>query len=45
MQRFAELGTASVPEDQATPEALKQRLTSEIERWRPIITAAGQFAD
>jgi tripartite-type tricarboxylate transporter receptor subunit TctC len=45
VQRFAELGTAPVPEDQATPEALKQRLTSEIERWRPIITAAGQFAD
>jgi tripartite-type tricarboxylate transporter receptor subunit TctC len=45
IQRFAELGTAPVPEDQATPEALKQKLTSEIERWRPIITAAGQFAD
>jgi tripartite-type tricarboxylate transporter receptor subunit TctC len=45
MQRFAELGTAPVSEDQATPEALRQRLTGEIERWRPIITAAGQFAD
>jgi tripartite-type tricarboxylate transporter receptor subunit TctC len=43
--RFAELGTEPVAEDQATPEGLKQRLTSEIERWRPIITAAGQFAD
>ena len=45
VQRLAELGTAPVPEDQAMPEALKQKLASEIERWRPIITAAGQFAD
>ena len=45
INRLAELGTAPVPEDQATPEALKQKLSSEIERWRPIITAAGQFAD
>jgi tripartite-type tricarboxylate transporter receptor subunit TctC len=45
VNRLAELGTAPVPEDQATPEALKQKLSSEIERWRPIITAAGQFAD
>jgi tripartite-type tricarboxylate transporter receptor subunit TctC len=45
VKRLAELGTAPVPEDQATPEALKQKLSSEIERWRPIITAAGQFAD
>lgn len=43
--RFAELGTAPAAEDQATSEALKQKLSSEIERWRPIITAAGQFAD
>jgi tripartite-type tricarboxylate transporter receptor subunit TctC len=43
--RLAELGTAPVPEDQATPEALKKKLSDEIERWRPIITAAGQFAD
>jgi tripartite-type tricarboxylate transporter receptor subunit TctC len=45
VQRFAELGTAPVAEDQVSPEALKQKLSSEIERWRPIITAAGQFAD
>jgi tripartite-type tricarboxylate transporter receptor subunit TctC len=43
--RFAELGTAPVAEDQATPEALKKKLSDEIERWRPIITAAGQYAD
>lgn len=45
VQRFAELGTAPVAEDQVSPETLKQKLSSEIERWRPIITAAGQFAD
>jgi tripartite-type tricarboxylate transporter receptor subunit TctC len=45
VQRFADLGTAPVPEDQAVPDALKQKLLSEIDRWRPIITAAGQFAD
>jgi tripartite-type tricarboxylate transporter receptor subunit TctC len=45
VKRLAELGTAPVPEDQATPEALKKKLSDEIERWRPIITAAGQFAD
>jgi putative tricarboxylic transport membrane protein len=45
VQRFADLGTAPVPEDQATPDALKQKLAGEIDRWRPIITAAGQFAD
>jgi tripartite-type tricarboxylate transporter receptor subunit TctC len=45
VNRLAELGTAPVPEDQATPEALKKKLSDETARWRPIITAAGQFAD
>jgi tripartite-type tricarboxylate transporter receptor subunit TctC len=45
VKRLAELGTAPVPDDQATPDALKKKLADEIERWRPIITAAGQFAD
>ena len=45
LERFESLGTAAVPEDQATPDALSQKLVSEIERWKPIITAAGQFAD
>jgi tripartite-type tricarboxylate transporter receptor subunit TctC len=45
VNRLAELGTAPVAEDQATPEALKKKLSDEIARWRPIITAAGQFAD
>jgi tripartite-type tricarboxylate transporter receptor subunit TctC len=43
--KFAELGTAPVPADQATPQALQAKLTAEIDRWAPIITAAGEYAD
>ena len=43
--RFSELGTAPSPEADATPAALKAKLESEIARWKPIIEAAGQYAD
>jgi tripartite-type tricarboxylate transporter receptor subunit TctC len=43
--RFAELGTAPSSEADATPAALKAKLESEIARWKPVIEAAGQFAD
>jgi tripartite-type tricarboxylate transporter receptor subunit TctC len=43
--RFAELGTAPSSESDATPAALKAKLESEIARWKPIIEAAGQYAD
>ena len=43
--RFAELGTTPSPEADATPAALKAKLESEIARWKPVIEAAGQFAD
>ncbi|MEQ1952576.1 tripartite tricarboxylate transporter substrate-binding protein [Mesorhizobium yinganensis] len=43
--RFAELGTTPSPESDATPAALKAKLESEITRWKPIIEAAGQYAD
>ena len=43
--RFAELGTLPSPEADATPAALKAKLESEIARWKPIIEAAGQYAD
>jgi len=39
--RLAELGTAPVAEDQATPEALRERLESQISEWRPLIEKAG----
>jgi tripartite-type tricarboxylate transporter receptor subunit TctC len=45
IDRFAELGTAPVPQDQATPEALQKHLLAEIDRWAPIIQAAGVYAD
>ena len=43
--RFAELGTKPSSEADATPTALKAKLESEIARWKPIIEAAGQYAD
>ncbi|TIL58721.1 MAG: tripartite tricarboxylate transporter substrate binding protein BugD [Mesorhizobium sp.] len=43
--RFAELGTKPSPEADATPAALKAKLEGEIARWKPIIEAAGQYAD
>ncbi|MGH6762884.1 MAG: tripartite tricarboxylate transporter substrate-binding protein [Phyllobacterium sp.] len=43
--RFVELGTAPASDADATPAALKAKLESEIARWKPIIEAAGQFAD
>ncbi len=43
--RFAELGTKPSPESDATPAALKAKLESEITRWKPVIEAAGQYAD
>ena len=45
LARFAELGTKPATEQEATPEALKAKLESEIARWKPIIQAAGQYAD
>ncbi len=43
--RLSELGTAPSPVEDGTPAALEAKLTSEIERWRPIIEAAGVYAD
>jgi tripartite-type tricarboxylate transporter receptor subunit TctC len=43
--RFAELGTAPASEADATPEALKAKLENEVARWKPIIDAAGVYAD
>ncbi|HYI67874.1 MAG TPA: tripartite tricarboxylate transporter substrate-binding protein [Candidatus Limnocylindrales bacterium] len=44
ISRMAELGTAPVAEDLATPEALREQLESQIELWRPIIEDAGVVA-
>jgi len=45
IKRFADLGTVPSSEADATPEALKAKLTSEIARWAPVIKAAGVYAD
>jgi tripartite-type tricarboxylate transporter receptor subunit TctC len=45
IERFADLGTEPVAQDRATPEALEQHLQAEIAKWRPIIEAAGVYAD
>ncbi|MDR6661873.1 tripartite-type tricarboxylate transporter receptor subunit TctC [Tardiphaga robiniae] len=45
IKRFNDINTDPVPQDQATPQALKKQLDSEVDRWAPIIKASGQFAD
>ena len=42
--RLAELGTAPVAEDRATPEAHREHLQSQLDLWRPIIEEAGVTA-
>jgi tripartite-type tricarboxylate transporter receptor subunit TctC len=44
-ERFAALATAPVPLDLATPQALADHLAAQIELWRPIIVAAGVYAN
>lgn len=43
--RLQELGSPPEPVERQTPEAHRAHLAAEIERWRPILQAAGQFAD
>jgi tripartite-type tricarboxylate transporter receptor subunit TctC len=44
-RRFQEISTEPMPEDKATPEAAQSTLIGEIDRWAPIIKAAGEYAD
>jgi tripartite-type tricarboxylate transporter receptor subunit TctC len=41
IEKFAGLGTVPVADDQATPEAHRAKLESQIQLWKPIIEAAG----
>ena len=43
--RFNDINTEPVAQEKATPEALAAMLASEVDRWAPMIKAAGQFAD
>jgi tripartite-type tricarboxylate transporter receptor subunit TctC len=44
-RRFGELGTAPVPVARATPEYHRTFWQEDIAKWRPLIQAAGQYAD
>jgi tripartite-type tricarboxylate transporter receptor subunit TctC len=43
--RLAELGTTPSPVADATPAALQSRTEADVARWKPIIEAAGVYAD
>jgi tripartite-type tricarboxylate transporter receptor subunit TctC len=43
--RFATINTEPIGQELATPDAHRKFLLAEIDRWAPIIKAAGQFAD
>jgi tripartite-type tricarboxylate transporter receptor subunit TctC len=45
VERFASLGTVPSSAEEATPAALKTKLETEIARWKPVIAAAGEYAD
>ncbi len=42
---LVKLGAEAVTPDRATPESLARHLRAEIDKWAPIIKAAGQYAD
>ena len=45
IHRFAELSAQPVAQDRATPTALREKLTSEIAKWSPIVRKIGILAD
>lgn len=45
VRRFGEINTTVASPERATPEALKAHLYAEIDKWAPLIKAAGQYAD
>lgn len=45
VRRFADLGTAPVSADRATPAFHRTFWQQDIQKWRPLIQAAGQYAD
>jgi tripartite-type tricarboxylate transporter receptor subunit TctC len=42
---MADLGSTVFTPEQSTPAALAAQLKSEIDRWGPVIKAAGVYAD
>jgi tripartite-type tricarboxylate transporter receptor subunit TctC len=45
VERLADLETQPVSLDRVNPEALRTTLEAEIAKWRPLIQAAGAYAD
>lgn len=45
VQRFSELLTAPASQERATVEFHRRFLEEEVNRWRPVIQAAGAYAD
>lgn len=45
IQRFADLGTAPVSQEEATPAALSELLASQIALWTGVVEAAGIYAE
>jgi tripartite-type tricarboxylate transporter receptor subunit TctC len=45
IKRFDLINTEPIAPDLATPEALQKHLIAEVDRWAPIIKAAGEYAD
>jgi len=44
-RRFGDLGTEPVPVARATPQVHREFWQADVAKWRPLIQAAGQFAD
>lgn len=45
LQRLAAISTTAVTPEEATPEALAERLSSQIDFWGPVIQRAGVYAN
>lgn len=44
-KRFSDLGAVTVSLDKQTPAGLEKHLRAEIDKWGPVIRAAGVYAD
>ncbi|WP_137389860.1 tripartite tricarboxylate transporter substrate-binding protein [Rhodoligotrophos defluvii] len=44
VKRFADLGTSPSPEEDVSPQALRDHLKAQTELWKPIIEKAGVYA-
>lgn len=45
IKAMADLGTSPSSAEEATPAALKAKLEAEVAKWKPVIEAAGVYAD